>query len=330
MENVANEKITYREALRRGLNEALKSNDDVFLMGEDVGHYGGAYAVSKGFLEEFGPDRIMDVPLSEAGFTGVGIGAAMGGMRPIVEIMTVNFSLLALDQIASNAAALSHMSGGQVSVPLVIRTSGGTEMQLGAQHSHCWEAFFAHIPGLKVLAAGTHEDARFMLKEALKEVDPVIIIEYTTLLNTEQNISNSTGVDISKAAVRRSGKDITVVTYGAALHKALEAANELKGSGIDVEVIDLRILRPIDTETITQSVARTNRVLVVEEAWRSGSISAEITSRIMKEAFYDLDAPVERLCGKEVPLPYPKHLEEAAIPQVSDIVNTVKKMVGND
>lgn len=330
MEKVVEHKITYREALRQGLDEALKNNEDVFLMGEDVGHYGGPYAVTKGFLEEFGPEKIMDVPLSEAGFTGVGIGAAMGGMRPIVEIMTVNFSLLALDQIANNAAAMYHMSGGQVSVPIVIRTSGGTGMQLAAQHSHSWEALFAHIPGIKVLAAGTHVDARYMLGEALKEKDPVIIFEYTTLLNTEERLFGTNSVDIEKAAVRRRGKDITLITYGAGLTKSMEAAKILAEENIDVEVVDLRVLRPIDTETIIESVNKTHRALVVEEAWKSGGISAEITSIIMTDAFYQLDAPVERLCGKEVHLPYPKHLEEAAIPQVQDIVNSVKKMIIND
>lgn len=323
--------ITYREALKQGLREALQNDERVFLMGEDVGHYGGAFAVSKGLLQEFGEDRIMDVPLSESGFVGSGIGAAMAGLKPIVEVMTVNFSLLAIDQIVNNAATLSHMSGGQLNVPIVIRMGCGIGKQLAAQHSHSWEPFYAHIPGLIVLSVGTHEDARGMLLTALKNSDPVIIFEYTSMLNLEKEIPDDAGaVDISKAKVLKEGKDISIVTYGAGVYKCLEAAAELATSGIDAEVIDLRILRPLDEDTFLASVAKTHRALIVEDAWQSVSISSEISSRIMEKAFYELDAPVQRLCGIEVPIPYPLHLEDASVPQKDDIVNAVKKMMSHD
>ncbi|MEO9482471.1 MAG: alpha-ketoacid dehydrogenase subunit beta [Ekhidna sp.] len=320
-------KITYREALKQAIREALQDNDRVFLMGEDVGRYGGAFAVSKGLLEEFGPERIMDVPLSESGFAGTGIGAALGGMRPIVEIMTVNFSLLALDQIVNNAATLLHMSGGQLNVPVVIRIGCGIGRQLAAQHSHSWEPIFAHIPGLKVLSIGTHEDARNMLNLALKEPDPVIIFEYTAMLNIEGEAQSDLEVDIHRAKIRRPGKDISIITYGPGVYKSLEAAAELSKAGIDAEVLDLRVLRPLDVKSIIASVSKTHRALVVEEAWKSVSISSEVISIIVENAFFELDAPVKRLCGAEVPIPYPKHLEDACIPQKEDIVNQIKKMM---
>ncbi|MBZ5855587.1 alpha-ketoacid dehydrogenase subunit beta [Flavihumibacter profundi] len=324
-------KLTYREAIKQALRQALQEDEKVFLMGEDVGRYGGAFAVSKGLLQEFGPERIMDVPLSESGFVGAGIGAALNGMRPVVEVMTVNFSLLAMDQIVNNAATLLHMSGGQLNVPVVIRMGCGIGRQLAAQHSHSWEPLYAHIPGLKVVSAGTHDDARGMLLTALKDPDPVIIFEYTFLLNMEAEIAADAGaVDINSCKVRRTGKDISLVTYGAAVYKVLEAANELAAAGIDAEVIDLRVLRPIDMETIISSVRKTHRVLIIEEAWRSGGIAAEVSARIMENCFYDLDAPVQRLCGIEVPIPYPKHLEDAAVPQKEDIMLLVKKILQHD
>ena len=321
-------RLTYREAIKQAIREALQKDEKVFLMGEDVGRYGGAFAVSKGLLQEFGPERIMDVPLSESGFVGAGIGAALNGMRPIVEVMTVNFSLLAMDQVVNNAATLLHMSGGQLNVPIVIRMSCGIGRQLAAQHSHSWEPLYAHIPGLKVLSAGTHEDARGMLLKALQDPDPVIIFEYTFLLNKEAEIPAASGaVDITKAKVLREGKDISLVTYGAAVYKALDAAASLETIGIDAEVIDLRVLRPLDENTIFNSVKKTHRALLVEEAWGSINVSAEVSARIMENVFYELDAPVQRLGGVEVPIPYPKHLEDASIPQSADIVNRVKKML---
>jgi pyruvate dehydrogenase E1 component beta subunit len=321
-------KITYREALKQAIREALKKDDRVFLMGEDVGRYGGAFAISKGLLQEFGPDRIMDVPLSESGFVGAGIGAALGGMRPIVEIMTVNFSLLAFDQIANNAATLLHMSGGQLNVPVVIRMGCGIGRQLAAQHSHSWEPLFAHIPGLKVLSVGTHEDARTMLLTALQDPDPVILFEYTSMLNLEGEITaHPEPADIAHAKVRRNGNDISIITYGAGVYKALDAAAELAQEGIDAEVVDLRVLRPLDENTIIESVKKTHRALIVEDAWQSVSISSEVSARIMEKSFYDLDAPVQRLSGIEVPIPYPKHLEDASVPQKNQIISATKKIL---
>ncbi|WP_367754201.1 alpha-ketoacid dehydrogenase subunit beta [Flavobacterium sp. WC2430] len=326
-----NRKITYREALKQGLREALQNDERVFLMGEDVGRYGGAFAVSKGFLQEFGEDRIMDTPLSEAGFVGAGIGSAIAGMKPIIELMTINFSLLAMDQIVNNAATLSHMSGGQINVPIVIRIGCGIGRQLAAQHSHSWEPLYAHIPGLIVLSVGTHEDARNMLRTALQSPDPVLLFEYTAMLNLEKEINTETSpVNINASKIIREGKDVTLITYGSGVYKCLDAASDLATMGIDAEVIDLRVLRPLDEETFLASVSKTHRAIIVEEAWRSISISSEVSSRIMEKVFYELDAPVERLCGVEVPIPYPAHLEEASIPQKNDIINAVKKMIHHD
>ena len=321
-------KITYREAMREALRDALRRDPRVFLMGEDVGRYGGCYAVSKGLLDEFGPDRIRDTPLSESAFVGAGIGAALGGMRPIVEIMTVNFSLLALDQIVNNAATILHMSGGQFNIPLVIRMTTGAGRQLAAQHSHSLEGWYAHIPGIKILAPATLEDARGMLWTALEDPDPVLIFEHGTLYNMEGEIAADAGaVDIDSAAVRRAGRDVSLITYGGTLWKTLQAAEELAATGIDAEVVDLRTLRPLDTAAILGSVQRTHRAVIVDEGWRSGSISAEISARIMEGAFYSLDAPVGRVCSAEVPMPYAKHLEEAALPQVATIAAAARRVV---
>ena len=317
--------------MRQAIREAMIHDSRVFLMGEDVGRYGGCYAVSKGLLEEFGPERVRDTPLSESAFVGAGIGAAMGGMRPIVEIMTVNFSLLALDQIVNNAATLLHMSGGQFNIPLVIRMTTGAGRQLAAQHSHSLEGWYAHIPGIKVLTPATLEDARGMLWPALEDPDPVLIFEHGTLYNMEGEIAAAPGVaEITTAAVRRAGTDVSLLTYGGTLFKTLQAAEQLAASGIDAEVVDLRTLRPLDTKTILDSVIRTHRAVIIDEGWRSGSISAEISARIMEGAFYELDLPVERICSAEVPMPYAKHLEEAALPQASTIVETVSRMMGAD
>lgn len=320
---------TYREAVREAIRDAMTRDDRVFIMGEDVGRYGGCYAVTKGLLDEFGEDRVRDTPLSESGFTGAGIGAALGGMRPIVELMTVNFSLLALDQILNNAATLRHMSGGQFGVPLVIRMATGAGKQLAAQHSHSLEGWYAHIPGLRVLTPATIEDARGMLWTALEDPDPVLIFENVMLYNmTGEAPADPQPVDIDRAAVRRPGKHVSLITYGGSLFKTLDAAEELAGAGIDAEVIDLRTLRPLDEATILASVSKTRRAVVVDEGWRSGSLSAEISARIMEGAFWELDAPVGRVCSAEVPIPYPKHLEDAAIPQVPAIVAAAKEALG--
>jgi len=322
--------LTFREATKLALREALQRDERVFLMGEDVGVYGGCFAVTMGLLDEFGPERVRDTPLSESVFVGAGIGAAMNGMRPIVEIMTCNFSLLALDQIVNNAATLLHMSGGQFNVPVVIRTTAGAGRQLAAQHSHSFEPIYAHVPGIKVVSIATIDDARHVLWLALQDPDPVVIFEYPALYNVEGVLWDDAVVDHEHAAVRRHGSDLTLVTYGATLPKALEAADELAAERIDVEVIDLRILRPIDQPTILASVARNHRALVVEEAWRTGGIGAEVAARIGEEAFWDLDAPVGRVGGVEVPTPYARHLEEAAVPQVATIVAAARRVVGRD
>lgn len=322
---------TYREAVREGIREALGADERAFLMGEDVGAYGGCFGVSKGLLEEFGPQRIRDTPLSESAFVGAGIGAALGEMRPIVEVMTVNFALLALDQIMNNAATITHMSGGQFKIPLVIRTVTGAGRQVAAQHSHSLEGWLAHIPGLKMLAPATVEDARGMLAPALADPNPVLIFEHGALYNSEGALpAAGAAVAIEGAAVRRPGTDVTLVAYGGTLAKALDAAEQLAAEGIEAEVVDLRVLRPLDDRTVVESVTRTHRALIVDEGWRSGSLAAEISARIMEQAFYELDAPVARVCSAEVPLPYAQHLEQAALPQAETVVREVRRMVGSD
>lgn len=321
-------RITYREALHRGIEEALQQDPRVLVMGEDIGAYGGSYAVTKGMLEKFGPARIRDTPLSELGFTGIGIGAALGGLRPIVEIMTVNFSLLALDQIVNSAAMMHYMSGGQFNVPLVIRMTTGGGRQLAAQHSNSLEGWYAHIPGIRILAPGTVEDARHMLRPALLDPNPVLIFEHALLLNREEECAdNMPDFDAWHARIRKSGTQLSLITYGGMLPRAMDAATALQDIGIDAEVIDLRCLRPLDEEAILASVRKTHRALIIDEGWKSGSLSAEVCARIIEHAFYELDAPVQRLCRKEVPMPYAKPLEDAAIPQVADIVARAKEML---
>lgn len=321
-------KMTYREGMRQAIREAILKDERVFLMGADVGRYGGCFAVSKGLFDEFGPEKIRDCPLSESGYTGIGIGACLGGMRPIVEIMTVNFSLLALDQILNTAASFLHMSGGIFNVPIVIRMATGAGRQLGAQHAHSLEGWYAHIPGIRILAPGTVEDMRGMLWPAIEDPDPVLIFEQQVMYNMEEMVPSSPKpVDIEHAKVRRPGNDVTLITYGSCLPKSMKAAATLAEEGIDAEVIDLRTLRPLDNEAIFSSVAKTHRVLIVEEGWRSGSLSAEISARITEQHFYELDRPVERLCSAEVPMPYSRHMEEAALPQPETIVELVRKMV---
>jgi pyruvate dehydrogenase E1 component beta subunit len=322
-------KMTYREAVRSALREALRGDPRVFLMGEDVGRYGGAFAVSHGLLEEFGPERVRDTPLSENTFLGAGIGAALGGMRPIVEIMTVNFSLLALDQIVNNAATLRHMSGGQLSVPLVVRMATGGGRQLAAQHSHSLEGWYAHVPGIKVVAPATPADARGLLLAALRDPDPVFVFEHATLYPTEGEVDEGSGpTEIGTAATRRAGSALTLITYGGSLPKALQAADQLATEGIEAEVLDLRSLRPLDSRAILASVARTHRALIVDEGWRTCSFAAEVSTRIMEDGFYDLDGPVQRVCSAEVPMPYARHMEEAALPQVAAIVEAARAMLG--
>ncbi len=320
--------LTYRQALRQGLREALLSDPKVFVMGEDIGRYGGCFAVTKGLLEEFGETRIRDTPLSESAFVGAGIGAALGGMRPIVEIMTVNFSLLALDQILNTAATLSHMTAGQLNVPLIIRMTTGAGRQIAAQHSHSLEGWYSHIPGLRILVPATIDDAAGMLRAALTYRDPVILFEHINLYNSTGDLTEQARhIDIEHAAVRRVGSDVSLITYGASLFKCMQAAQKLAAESIDAEVIDLRVLRPLDEAAVLESVRKTHRAVIVDEGWRSVSVAAEVGMRIMEGAFYELDAPVARVCSREVPVPYAKHLEDAVLPQVEDIVRSVKAMI---
>ena len=323
-------KTTYRAAVHDAIADAMRADETVVLMGEDVGSYGGTYAASKGLLAEFGPKRILDTPLSELGFVGIGVGAAMNGLRPIVEVMTVNFSLLALDQIVNTAAPLRHMSGGQFSVPLVVRMATGAGRQLAAQHSHSLENWYAHIPGITVLAPATVADAYGMLRTALKNPDPVILFEHVGLYSVSEDVDSLEPCDISRAALRRNGTDATIIAYGGCVPKALEAAEQLAQGGISCEVIDLRVLRPLDDATIMESVRKTHRVVVVDEAWHTGSLAGEISARIVEQAFYELDAPIARVCTMEVPIPYAKHLEQAALPQQEKIVAAVRGLFGEN
>jgi len=321
-------RMTYREACRQAIRAALIAEPRAFIMGEDVGHYGGCYAVTKGLFEEFGPERIIDTPLAENAFTGIGVGAALAGLRPIVEIMTCNFSLLALDQIMNNAATLAHMTGGQFAVPLVIRMATGGGRQLAAQHSHSLEGWYAHIPGLKVLVPATVEDARHMLAAALTDPNPVLIFEHIVLYNSEGEIDPAVqSVDIEHARIRRDGRDVSLVTYGNSLSKCLAAAEALSHENIEAEVVDLRVLRPLDMATVLHSVCRTRRVVIVDEGWKSGSVSAEIAARLAEDALYELDAPIRRVCGREVPMPYAQHMEAAALPSVENILAAVRAIL---
>jgi pyruvate dehydrogenase E1 component beta subunit len=320
--------ITFREAFKAAMVEALNKDSRVFLMGEDVGRYGGCYAVSKGLIDDFGEQRIIDTPLAESGFVGAGIGAAMSGMRPIVEIMTVNFSLLALDQIINNAATLRHMSGGQVEVPLVIRMACGAGKQLAAQHSHSFEGLYAHIPGIKVLYPGTIGDARYMLEMALADPDPVIIFEHVMLYNQQACLPEKQSIaPMEKAVIRKTGKDLSIITWGGCLYKALDAAEQLSSLGINAEVVDLRCLRPLDRTTILDSVQRTHKALIVDESWKTAGMSAEISATIAEQGLWYLDAPIRRVCSAEVPIPYAAHLEQASLPQVAEIIAVAQQMI---
>jgi pyruvate dehydrogenase E1 component beta subunit len=320
--------ITYREAMRAAIREALADDDRVIVLGEDVADYGGTYAVTKGLHEEFGRDRVRNTPLSESGFVGAGIGAALGGLRPIVEIMTVNFSLLALDQIVNTAATLLHMSGGQFTVPVVIRMTTGAGRQLAAQHSHSLEGWYAHVPGLKVVAPATVDDARWMLPTALADPNPVIIFEHNALYGEKGTLDpDGSPVDLESAAIRRAGDDVTLVASGGMAPKALDAAEVLAGRGVSAEVIDLRSLRPLDTATLEESVMRTHRAVIVDEGWRTGGLSAELSAVITESCFWTLDAPVRRVAAAEVPIPYARHLEDHAIPQVDDIADAASNLI---
>lgn len=320
--------MSYREALNQAMREEMRRDEKVLLIGEEVGYYQGAFKVSKGFVEEFGPTRVLDTPITEAGFTGLAIGAAMAGLHPIVELMTFNFGILAMDQIVNNAAKIRYMSGGQLSVPLVIRGPGSAAHQLGAQHSQSLEAWFAHVPGLKVLVPATPHDAKGLLKSAIRDPNPIIFIEAQLLYGTKGDVAEGDyTIPIGRADVKREGRDVTVVAYSKMLLLALEAAEELAGQGIDVEVIDPRTLKPLDVDTLIQSVKKTGRVVVVEEGWRFAGMGAQIAESIYSTAFDYLDAPIIRVTGEDVPIPYTRPLEDLAIPDCRRIVDAVKKLI---
>lgn len=321
--------ITYREAVSRGLREALDADERVFIMGEDIGAYGGAYVVTKGFLEQYGPKRIRDSPLSESVLVGAGVGAAMGGLRPVVELMTINFSMLAMDQIVNHASKVRYMSGGQLSVPLIIRTVTGGGTGVGATHSQSLEVWYAAVPGLKVVVPATPYDALGLLRSAFQERDPVLYVEHALLYRVQGEVPDEPyTVAIGQAAVQQEGADVTLVAYSRMVHVALETARELEQRGVQAEVVDLRSLRPLDMETVLRSVRKTHRALVLEEAWRTGGLGAEVASRIQEEAFDDLDGPVARVAGEEVPQPYARNLERAAIPDAHKVLDTLKATFG--
>jgi len=320
--------LAIRDALREALRDALAADERVILMGEDIGAYGGSYAVTKGLQEEFGVDRVIDTPISELGFVGAGIGAAMAGLRPCVEIMTINFSLLALDQIVNSASKIHYMSGGQVSVPIVIRMASGAGSQLGAQHSHSLENWYAHVPGLKVVCPSNAYDAKGLLKTALKDENPVIFVEHTAIYSQKGEVpAEDYHVPFGQANVVREGSDVTLISYSGSVQVALKAADMLAQEDIEAEVIDLRTLRPLDTHTLLESVKKTNRAVVVEHAWRFGGFAGEIIAQIQEQAFDYLDAPIGRVAGLDVPMPYSGGLERAAMADENGVVKAVRAMI---
>ncbi|MBI3967027.1 MAG: pyruvate dehydrogenase complex E1 component subunit beta [Chloroflexi bacterium] len=321
--------MTYREALNQALREEMQRDDSVFLMGEDIGSFEGAYKVTQGLLSEFGPRRVKDAPIAEEGFVGAGIGAAMVGLRPVIEIMTVNFILVAIDQVVNNAAKISYMFGGQATVPLVIRTPGGGGHQLGAQHSQSFEHWFANVPGLKVVAPATPADAKGMLKTAIRDDNPVMFMENLALYNTRGEVPEGEyTIPFGLAEVKRPGRDLTIVAHSRMTMVALEAANRLADNGVEAEIVDLRSLRPLDLDTVIESVQRTNRALVIEEAWPTFGASAELAAAISEYAFDYLDAPVKRVGSVDVPMPYAKVLERATIPSVDDVMRAANQLLG--
>lgn len=320
--------MTMRQALSEALWEEMERDPKVFVMGEEVGVWGGTYAVTKGFLDHFGPERVRDTPISEAVIVGAGVGAAMAGLRPVSELMTINFAFVAMDHIVNEAAKMRYMFGGQMQVPLVIRTSSGGGRQLGATHSQTPDAIFAHFPGLHVIAPGTPADAKGLLKAAIRSNDPVLFIEQATLYQVRGEVPDGDFVEeIGKSKIQRPGSDVTIVTYSKMLQVSLKAAEKLAKEGIDVEIVDLRSLRPLDMGPVLESVKKTNRAVIVEEGWRSFGVGSEVSSRIYEEAFDYIDAPVQRVAQTEVPLPYNRTLEQSAIPQVADVIKAVKEVL---
>jgi pyruvate dehydrogenase E1 component beta subunit len=320
--------VTYRDALNQALREEMQRDPKVFLMGEEVGVYQGAYKVSRGLLDEFGPMRIVDTPITELGFAGVGVGAAMVGLRPVIEMMTFNFALLALDQIINSAAKMRYMSGGQVGVPMVVRGPGGAALQLGSQHSQAFEAHYAHIPGLKVVMPATPADAKGLLKSAIRDDNPVIFIEGEMLYNTKGEVPDGEHiVPLGVADIKREGSDVTLISHSKSVSVALKAAETLAQENISAEVVDLRTIRPLDEATVLASVAKTHRCVVVEEGWPFAGIGAQVVDTIQKEIFDELDAPVLRVTGADVPMPYNKLLERAAKSDPAKVIAAVKKVL---
>lgn len=320
--------LTYRDALNQALREEMQRDDRVFLMGEEVAEYNGAYKVSRGLLDEFGPRRVVDTPIAELGFTGIGVGAAMVGLRPVIEMMTWNFALLAIDQIVNSAAKMRYMSGGQVGVPIVFRGPGGAALQLAAQHSQAFESWYAHIPGLKVVAPATPADAKGLLKSAIRDENPVVFIEGEMLYNLKGEVPDGEVlVPIGRADVKRVGRDVTLVCHSKTVTVALRAAEELAGLGVEAEVLDLRSIRPLDEAALLESVARTHRCVVVEEGWAFAGVGAQVVDTIQREIFDELDAPVLRVTQADVPMPYNKHLEKAAKADVPRTVAAAKQVL---
>jgi len=321
--------ITYHEALNQAMRDEMQRDERVFLIGEEVGYYQGAFKVSKGFVETFGPQRVLDTPITEAGFTGLAIGAAMAGLRPIVELMTFNFGILALDQIVNNAAKIRYMSGGQLSIPIVIRGPGSAAHQLAAQHSQSLEAWFCHVPGLKVIAPATPHDAKGLLKSAIRDENPVIFIEAQLLYGTKGEVEDGEyTIPIGQAEITRLGADVTIVAYSKMQLLAMEAAEVLAQEGIQAEVIDPRTLKPLDSETICTSVRKTGRLVIVEEGWPFAGLGAQIAETVYANTFDYLDAPIVRVTGEEVPMPYARPLEDAAIPDRARVITAVKQILG--
>src|SRR5512136_2629428 len=321
-------KITMREAISQALWEEMERDPSVFILGEEVGVWGGTYAVTKGFYDRFGPERVRDTPIAESAIIGAAIGSALTGLRPIAELMTINFAFAAMDHIVNEAAKLHYMFGGQFVLPLVIRAVGGGGRQLGATHSQTPDAVFAHFPGLKVVSPGTPEDAKGLLKSAIRSNDPVLFLEHATLYQQRGEVPDGDYViPIGKSRVQRPGKDVTIVTYSKGLEISVKAADELVKEGIEVEIVDLRSLRPLDMDPVIGSFKRTNRAVIVEEGWKSFGVGAEVSSRIYEQAFDYVDAPLRRVAQKEVPLPYNRTLEQFALPQVADVVTAVKEVL---
>jgi pyruvate dehydrogenase E1 component beta subunit len=321
-------KITMREAISQALWEEMERDERVFILGEEVGVWGGTYAVTRGFYDHFGEKRVRDTPISESAIVGAAIGSALTGLRPVAELMTINFAFSAMDHIVNQAAKLRYMFGGQFTLPLVIRAPGGGGRQLAATHSQTPDAVFAHFPGLKVIAPGTPEDAKGMLKAAIRSDDPILFIEHATLYQVRGEVpEDDFTVPLGKAKIQRPGKDVTIVTYSKMLEVSAKAADQLAKDGIEAEIIDLRSLRPLDMEPVLESFKRTNRAVIVEEGWKSFGIGAEVATRIYSEAFDYVDAPIQRVAQKEVPLPYNRNLEQMALPQVEDVIKAVKEVV---